>query len=104
MHAQWEPRLTFTVEDFEFAERIGTGKFGQVFRAVERRTKKVVAIKQVRKDLLKKYNFFGQMKKETEIQWRLSQEHPNIAKLHCFFYDSEHIYCVMEYAPHGNLY
>lgn len=44
------------------------------------------------------------MKKETEIQWRLSSGHPNIAQLYCFFYDDEHIYCVMEFAPHGNLY
>ena len=44
------------------------------------------------------------MRKELEIQWRLGQGHPNIAKTHCYFYDAENVYSVLEYAPHGNLY
>jgi serine/threonine protein kinase len=43
------------------------------------------------------------MKKELEIQYRLS-EHTNIAKLYAYFYDKDHIYSVLEYAPEGNLY
>lgn len=43
------------------------------------------------------------MKKELEIQYRLST-HPNIAKLYAYFYDKDHIYSVLEYVPEGNLY
>lgn len=43
------------------------------------------------------------MRKELEIQWRLS-EHPNIARVFAYFYDKDHIYTVLEYAPEGNLY
>ena len=43
------------------------------------------------------------MKKELEIQYRLSS-HPNIAKLFAYFYDRDHIYSVLEYVPEGNLY
>ena len=43
------------------------------------------------------------MRKELEIQFRLSN-HPTIAKLYAYFYDKEHVYCVLEYAEGGNLY
>ena len=43
------------------------------------------------------------MRKELEIQYKLSS-HPNIAKLFAYFYDKDHIYSVLEYAPEGNLY
>ena len=42
------------------------------------------------------------MKRELEIQWRL--DHPNIVKLHGYFYDAKNIYVVLEYCEHGNLY
>jgi serine/threonine protein kinase len=40
-----KPKMTFTVEDFEFHEKIGSGKFGMVYKAIERKSKKTVAIK-----------------------------------------------------------
>jgi serine/threonine protein kinase len=61
-----------------------------------------VAIKQLKKDMLEKYNFFGQMKKEMEIQWRL--RHPNIVRLYGYFYDETSIYVVLELANYNNLY
>lgn len=62
-----------------------------------------MAIKKVKKELLNHYDFFQQMKKELEIQYRLSM-HPNIAQLYAYFYDRDHIYSVLEYVPEGNLY
>ena len=56
----------------------------------------------VQKDLLEKFDFFTQMKKEMEIQWRL--RHPNIIRLFGYFYDDKNIYVVLEYAQYGNLY
>ena len=49
------------------------------------------------------YDFYGQMRKELEIQWRLGA-HPNVARLHAYFYDDSNVYSVLEYAPYGNLY
>lgn len=43
------------------------------------------------------------MKKELEIQYRLSV-HPNITKLFAYFYDNDMVYSVLEYMPEGNLY
>jgi serine/threonine protein kinase len=73
-----------------------------VYRAVERNSNKQVALKLVHKNLLEKFDFFSQMKKELEIQWRL--RHPHIIRLYGYFYDEKAVYVVLEYAHHGNLY
>ena len=52
--------------------------------------------------MLEKFDFFSQMKRELEIQWRL--DHPNIVQLHGYFYDAKNIYVVLEYCEFGNLY
>ena len=69
---------------------------------MERRSRVPVALKVVYKHMLEKFDFFSQMKRELEIQWRLN--HPNIVRLYGYFYDKECIYVVLEYCPHGNLY
>lgn len=88
---------------FADLKRIGSGKFGKVFSAKEKESGKMVALKVVYKKLLDQYNFYGQMRKELEIQYRLSS-HPNIVKLYAYFYDSSCVFSVLEYAPEGNLY
>ena len=55
-----------------------------------------MALKMVEKKQLEKFDFFSQMKKELEIQWRL--RHPNIIRLYGYFYDEKNIYVVLEYA------
>ena len=93
----------FKISDFELKSRIGSGKFGKVFSAVEKSSGKTVAIKVVYKNLLDQFKFHQQMRKELEIQYRLSM-HPNIVKLHAYFYDTQAVYSILEYAPEGNLY
>ena len=66
--------------------KIGSGKFGKVYSATLKDTGQKVAIKTVFKNLLEKFNFYEQMKKELEIQYRLSC-HPNIAHVYGYFYD-----------------
>jgi aurora kinase len=43
------------------------------------------------------------MKRELELQYRLSV-HPNIVKMFGCFYDDQYVYSVLEYLPEGNLY
>lgn len=95
-------KLSWTLDDFTGIQAIGNGKFGKVYRAVEINSGKQVALKMVNKDLLEKFDFFTQMKKELEIQWRL--RHANIIRLFGYFYDDKSIYVVLEYAQYGNLY
>ena len=47
-----EPRVSFKAEDFSLIERIGSGKFGKVFKAVEKQSGTEVALKLVKKELL----------------------------------------------------
>jgi serine/threonine protein kinase len=56
----------------------------------------MVALKLVQKSQLEKFDFFSQMKKELEIQWRL--RHPHIIRLYGYFYDEKNIYVVLEFA------
>ena len=53
--------------------------------------------------MLDQYKFHSQMRKELELQFRLSI-HPNIVKLFAYFHDQTCVYSVLEYAPEGNLY
>lgn len=55
------------MNDFGGIQAIGSGKFGKVFKAIERNSNKLVALKVVFKQLLEKFDFFSQMKKELEI-------------------------------------
>ena len=55
------------MEDFKNIQSVGHGKFGKVFRAVERNSNKQVALKLIQKSILEQYDFFSQIKKELEI-------------------------------------
>ena len=90
------------MHDFTGIQAIGSGKFGKVFKAFERSSGLPCALKVVFKHMLEKFDFFSQMKRELEIQWRL--DHPNIVKLHGYFYDAKNIYVVLDYCENGNLY
>ena len=52
-------------------------------------------MKVVFKHMLEKFDFFSQMKRELEIQWRL--DHPNIVKYYEMYDDKKHTYLVMEH-------
>ena len=52
------PQVAFTVNDFEPIEKIGAGKFGHVFKAREKRSGKIIALKKVKKELLNNYDFY----------------------------------------------
>ena len=58
-------------DDFDFYEPLGNGKFGYVYRAKEKKSGKVVAIKLINQNILTQYNFFSQLKSEIEIHTRL---------------------------------
>jgi aurora kinase len=74
-----------------------------VYHASEKASGHQVALKIVKKKLLDQYDFYSQMKKELELQFRLSM-HPNIVKMYGCFYDDQYVYSVLEFIPEGNLY
>ncbi|EAY02261.1 AGC family protein kinase [Trichomonas vaginalis G3] len=92
----------WSINDFEIGRPLGTGKFGRVYLAREKKTHFIVAIKVMYKSHLAKAEIEHQVRREIEIQSHL--RHPNILRLYGFFYDKAKIYLVMEYAPNGELF
>lgn len=88
--------------DFQFESCIGKGRFGSVYKAIEKKSKKSVALKEIKKKLIFKHNFEHQLRREVEIQSRLS--HPNIIRLYGVFQDEKTVWLVLELAEGGSLY
>jgi aurora kinase, other len=93
-------RNKLSIHDFELGKCLGEGAFGQVFPAVHKATKMLVAIKKVAKEKVK--YMLEQFINEIKIQMFL--EHPNVVKLYGFFDDALHFYIIMEYMEGGNLF
>lgn len=63
-----------TIDDFELGKPLGTGRFGQVCLAKHRE------------------------------EVHLGLDHPNILKMYGYFYDSQRLYLILEYAGKGNVW
>ena len=92
----------WTINDFEFGCPLGTGKFGRVYLAREKKTHYIVAIKILYKKHIQKANVEHQIRREIEIQTHL--KHKNILKLFGFIHDKTKIYLILEYASKGELF
>jgi len=62
----------------------------------------VVGLKVLKKSVLKESNLLHQMKREILIQSLC--KHKNVLQLYGFFFDSQNIYLILEYANEGDLY
>ncbi len=60
-----------TLDDFEIGMCLGNGKFGYVYKAVEKKSQVEVAIKVISKKIVSQFDFFEQLKSEIEIHTRL---------------------------------
>lgn len=89
------------LEDFVLGPRIGLGAFGEVRLAKERGRKAVVALKIMRKRRIERLRIQRHIAHEIEIQGHL--RHPGVLRLFGFFWDTAHIYLILEHASHGDL-
>lgn len=96
------PKARHTLEDFDLGRPLGRGKYGRVYLARERQHNFICALKMLNLAQLSKYEVDHQLRREIEIQSNL--RHPNILRLYSFFWDSSHVYLILEYAPQGELY
>lgn len=62
---------TWQLQDFEIGDCLGNGKFGYVYKAVEKESRQEVAIKVICKKIVTQFEFFDQLKNEVEIHTRL---------------------------------
>mmetsp|Transcript_24643 Transcript_24643/g.56894 ORF Transcript_24643/g.56894 Transcript_24643/m.56894 type:complete len:690 (-) Transcript_24643:62-2131(-) len=81
--------------------KLGEGSFGIVWRAVDRQSKEVVAIKQMDKALLTKRNI-RRSDVEREITMMRACEHINITQLIDTFDDERYISLALEYCEGGD--
>ncbi|KAL4144279.1 hypothetical protein PRNP1_013416 [Phytophthora ramorum] len=97
-----QPPKAWSLDDFEIGRELGTGKFGQVYLAREKRSRMVVALKVLVKEQLKAAGVAHQLRKEVEIHSRI--RHENILPLYATFQDATRVYLVLKYAGGGDLY
>ena len=65
------PPKQWQKSDFKILNKLGTGNFGVVYKAIERSQEKLVALKVIKMDHLIKNEHTLQTKRELEIQHRL---------------------------------
>ena len=92
----------WSLSDFDIGKPLGSGKFGKVYLAREKKSHFIVALKVLYKSQLSKAGVEHQLRREIEIQAHL--RHPNILRLYGYFYDQTRIYLILEFAAKGELY
>jgi len=94
-------RRMWQLDDFELGQCIGSGTFGRVLLARERRSGTVVVLKAMKKRRIERLRVQRHVAHEIEIQAHL--RHPNILQLFGFFWDATHIFMIVERARNGDL-
>lgn len=92
----------WSLDDFEIGREVGRGNFGAVYIAIEKKSRKTVALKVVSKQVLRENDLERQLRREIEIHSHL--HHKNVLRLYGFFYDASRIFLILEYASKGELY
>lgn len=92
----------YSLSDFEIGKTLGKGKLGKVYCAREKNTGFVCALKVMSKKDIIDFKIEKNFRREVEIQSQL--RHKLISRLYGYFYDSENVYLILEYAIYGELY
>jgi serine/threonine kinase 38 len=90
-----------SVNDFEFLTIIGRGAFGQVRVCRKKDTKKVYAMKIMKKNEMLKKNQVAHIRAERDVLALANNFW--VVKLHYSFQDDKNLYLVMEFLPGGDL-
>ena len=94
-------REKLTIFDYESLSIIGRGSFGEIHLCRNKKTKEIVAIKKIKKDLVKEKN---QIKNTRDEQYFLSKiKSPWIIKLKSSFQEGAYLYLIMEFLIGGDL-
>jgi aurora kinase/aurora kinase A len=88
--------------DFTMGKFLGSGKFGVVYLAIDKKSGCEVAIKRLDKEFIKNYKMTKQLRREIEVHTRLRHKH--ILKMFAYFQEDKYVYQVLEYAENGTLY
>ncbi|KAI8620660.1 kinase-like domain-containing protein [Chytriomyces sp. MP71] len=92
------------LEDFEMLSVIGRGAFGKVMLIEEKSTKKLYAMKALKKEHLIEQDDVVSSRLEKLVFQKASQaQHPFLVNLHSCFQTDTRLFYVMEYIPGGDL-
>jgi len=94
-------RIKLSIHDFETVAIIGRGAFGEVRVCRKKDTKKVYAVKIMKKTEMLKKNQVAHIRAERDVL--ALADNPWVVKLHFSFQDDKHLYLVMEYLVGGDL-
>ncbi|KAI3379672.1 hypothetical protein SNEBB_001091 [Seison nebaliae] len=87
--------------DFYFYTEIGEGSFSSVYKVCEKKTDRILAIKELDKQLIIRERKKDYVFRERHIL--VESEHPNIIKFFSSFQDESKLYFVLEYCEHGDV-
>ena len=94
-------REKLTIFDYESISIIGRGSFGEIHLCRNKKTKEIVAIKKIKKELVIEKN---QIKNTRDEQYFLSKiKSPWIIQLKCSFQEGNNLYLIMEFLIGGDL-
>ncbi|TPX75542.1 hypothetical protein CcCBS67573_g03186 [Chytriomyces confervae] len=92
------------LEDFELLSVLGRGAFGKVMLIEEKSTKKLYAMKALKKEFIIQGGDVDGAKLEKRIFQMASQtQHPYLVNMHSCFQSDTRLYFVMEYVSGGDL-
>ena len=80
---------------------LGNGSFGKVYKAINIKTRNIVAIKSIKK---KKESKNEENNIENEINVLKKLDHPNIVKIYEFYNIKDNYYLITEFCKYGELY
>ncbi|KAJ2649918.1 Serine/threonine kinase [Coemansia sp. RSA 1250] len=99
-----QPPRKVGVDDFKFIKVLGKGNFGKVMLSEEKASKKLYAIKVLKKEFIVENDEFESTRSEKRVLLIANKEkHPFLIGLHSCFQSSNHIFFVMEYISGGDL-
>ncbi|XP_052900602.1 serine/threonine-protein kinase ULK3 [Anopheles moucheti] len=88
------------ITEYKLLERLGSGTYAIVYRAMKKTTKEILAVKVMAKSKLS-HSAMDNIISEISLLKRLKHRH--IVEMRDFLWDDENIYILMEYCNAGNL-
>jgi len=93
---------TVRLQDFVIMKMVGKGTFGKVYLVQHLQTKKLYAMKCIRKDIVIDNEQFENIKLEKDILYSI--EHPFIVSMDYVFQNEFRIYFLMNFIKGGELF
>jgi len=94
-------RATWRLEDFDVGRKLGEGRFGKIYLARESASKVAVALKCLSKEAILALDLHHQLRREIELH--MFCRHRNILRMLAYFWDSDRIFLLLDFADEGDL-